>query len=170
MNIILGVDPGLTLGFGVIKEDRGRLTCLAYGAVRTKHDRDRSMRADVDARLVEITERLDELLLVYSPDRVGIEEFRFYRQNVTSSIKLGNVLGALKMLFRERGLPYTELSAQDLKVAVTGYRNASKGQVQQMVKHILRLEDVPRPQHAADALAAAIAVSHRNGFACEAPV
>jgi len=170
MNILLGVDPGLTLGYGVIKEDRGRLTCLAYGAVRTKHERNRSFRADVDARLGEITDRLEELILVYSPDRVGIEEFRFYRQNVTSSIKLGNVLGALKMLFRERGIPYAEFSAQELKVAVTGYRNASKEQVQKMVRHILRLDDVPRPQHAADALAAAIAVSHRNGFSREVSV
>jgi crossover junction endodeoxyribonuclease RuvC len=170
MRVYLGVDPGLTLGFGVVKEDRGRLTCLAYGAIRTRHDRSRSMRADVDARLAEITDRLDELLLIYSPDRIGIEEFRFYRQNVTSSIKLGNVLGALKTLFRERGIPYTEFSAQELKVAVTGYRNAAKDQVQRMVRHILRLDDVPRPQHAADALAAAIAVSHRNGFGGEAPV
>jgi crossover junction endodeoxyribonuclease RuvC len=170
MIVILGVDPGLTLGFGIVKEDRGRLTCLAYGVVRTYHDRARSFRADVDARLAEITDRLEELLLVYSPDRVGIEEFKFYRQNVTSSIKLGNVLGALKTLFRDRGVPYAELSAQELKVAVTGYRNASKDQVQKMVRHVLRLEDVPRPQHAADALAAAIAVSHRNGFASEGPI
>ena len=74
------------------------------------------------------------------------------------------------MLFRERGIPYAEFSAQELKVAVTGYRNASKGQVQRMVRHILRMDDMPRPQHAADALAAAIAVSHRNGIPREAPV
>jgi crossover junction endodeoxyribonuclease RuvC len=88
---------------------------------------------------------------------------------VTFSIKLGNVLGALETLFRDRGVPYAEFSAQGLKVAVTGYRNASKQQVQKMVRHILRFGDVPRPQHAADALVAAIAVSHRNGFAREAP-
>lgn len=162
MKIILGIDPGLTLGFGVIKEDRGRLTCLTFGAVRTKLDRTRSFRADVDARLAEITDRVEELILLYSPDQVGIEEFRFYRQNVSSSIKLGNVLGALKMLFRERGVPYAEFSAQELKVAVTGCRNASKGQVQRMVQLILRLDEIPRPQHAADALAAAIAASRRQ--------
>jgi Holliday junction resolvasome RuvABC endonuclease subunit len=74
------VDPGLSLGFGIVKEDRGRLTCLAYGAIRTHRDRARSCRADLDLRLVEITDRLEELLLVYSPDKVGMEEFKFYRQ------------------------------------------------------------------------------------------
>ena len=94
----------------------------------------------------------------------------FCRQYMTSSINLGNVLGALKTLFPERGILYIEFSAQELTVAVNGYRNACKEQVQRMVKHILRLDVVPRPQHVADALVAAIAVSHRNGFGRQAPV
>lgn len=98
MRILLGIDPGLTLGYGVVKEDRGRLTCIAHGAIRTRRDRALSARADLDARLGELADGLEELLLTYSPDKVAIEEFRFYRPNVASSIKLGNVLGALRTM------------------------------------------------------------------------
>lgn len=158
---ILGIDPGLAVtGFGVIEANENALHLIDYGIIKTMKDSSSLFGRDLDRRLKEISGGIRELLLKHYPASIGIEEFLFYSKDISSSIKLGNVLGMFKGIFTNCGIEYQEYSAQAVKQAVTGYRNATKVQVQRMVKIILGMEKVPWPEHAADALA--VAICHAN--------
>ena len=163
---ILGVDPGLAaLGYGVIAAGGPRLTLVVHGVLRTQRHADVGVGRDLTLRIGELARAFEAVLDEHRPDSAAIEEFRFYGKSVSSSLQVANVVGMLREALRARGIPAAEYSARDIKRAVTGSANASKAQVQKLVKLHLAMTDLPRPEHAADALAAAITHVQRSRFA-----
>ncbi|MGH7272089.1 MAG: crossover junction endodeoxyribonuclease RuvC [Polyangiaceae bacterium] len=155
--IVLGVDPGLaSLGYGVIDADGRTMRLRAHGVLRTKRRQGLGVGRDLTLRIGELAEAFGQLLDEHRPESASIEEFRFYGKSVTSSLQVANVVGMLREALRARGIPAAEYYARDIKRAVSGNANADKTQVQKMVKALLCLREPPRPEHAADALAAAI--------------
>jgi crossover junction endodeoxyribonuclease RuvC len=155
--ILLGIDPGLAfLGYGVIDVEGRRLQPRAHGVLRTKRTPGLAVGRDLVNRISELARSFEKLIDDHRPEGAAIEEFRFYGKSVTSSLQVANVVGMLREALRARGIPVAEYSARDIKRSVTGNANADKTQVQKMVKVQLGLREPPRPEHAADALAAAI--------------
>ena len=148
--IILGIDPGLAnTGWGVVLKDGSRLSCLAYGCVSTPASQ------PLAQRLAKIHEQIGAVIQHYGPSRVGIETV-WFGQNITAAFATGQARGAALVACAQAGLEVGEFSPRQIKLAVVGTGTAEKAQVQYMVKQILGLEDPPKPDHAADALAAAI--------------
>ncbi len=163
---ILGVDPGLAaLGYGLLASDGPRLTLVVHGVLRTKRRHGLAIGRDLALRIGELARAFERVLDEHRPDEAAIEEFRFYGKSVTSSLQVANVVGMLREALRSRGISAAEYSARDIKRAVTGSANASKAQVQKLVKLHLGMTDLPRPEHAADALAAAITHVQRSRLA-----
>ncbi len=155
--IILGLDPGLAaLGYGVVDAQGPHLASVALGVLRTRKQVGLSVGRDLSLRVGDLARQLALILDQYRPVEAALEEFRFYGKAVTSSLQVANVVGMLRESLRARGITVAEYSARDIKRAVTGYANADKTQVQKMVRLQLGMKELPRPEHAADALAAAI--------------
>ncbi len=152
---ILGIDPGTaTTGFGVVEEDsQGQLISVGYGTIVTPPD------MAVEKRLLSIYEQLKEIILLYKPQAAAVEKLFFYK-NVTTAMAVGQSRGVVVLSFAQAGLPIGEYTPLEVKQAVTGYGNADKKQIQQMVKILLNLETIPKPDDAADALA--VAICHHN--------
>lgn len=136
-------------------EDSGRLVCLISGAIKL------SAREPLPRRLSRISERLAEVIHEHQPDNVAIEDV-FYALNVKSALKLGQVRGVAMLAAASAGLDVAEYSPLSIKSAVVGYGRAEKHQVQQMVRQLLELEEIPEPADAADALAIAICHLHTS--------
>ena len=148
--IILGIDPGLAnTGWGVVFQQGARLSCLAYGCVATSSD------VPLAKRLEKIHGQIGAVIKRYNPECVGIETV-WFGQNITAAFATGQARGAALVACAQADLEVGEFSPKQIKLAVVGEGGAGKGQVQYMVKQLLSLSDVPRPDHAADALAAAI--------------
>lgn len=155
---VLGIDPGsLVTGFGVVEQDANRLAALTWGTVRT------SAKQTLSERLKQIYAGLSEPLQTWQPEAVSVERV-FVADNPKSALTLGHARGVALLAAAHADVDLVEYSALEIKMAVVGYGRASKPQVQQMVKHLLRLDDVPKPADAADALAAAICHLHTYGF------
>jgi crossover junction endodeoxyribonuclease RuvC len=151
---IFGIDPGCDrTGYGCIETDGTRHRSVAHGAVTTPAG------AAFAGKLLAIHSRLARLLAEYGPDCVAIENL-FHATNVKSALKLGHARGVAMLAAVEAGLPVVEYTPAEIKRAVVGYGRAEKHQVQQMVKLILGLPEVPSPHDAADALAVAICHVH----------
>jgi crossover junction endodeoxyribonuclease RuvC len=164
--IILGLDPGLAaLGYGIIDVHGSRMTPVASGVLRTKKRIDLAVGQDLAVRVGELARQFGELLDQQLLEEAALEEFRFYGKSVTSSIQVATVVGMLGESLRARGIPVAAYSAREIKHAVTGYANADKHQVQKMVRLLLKMDAPPKPEHAADALAAAITHATRLPFA-----
>lgn len=162
--IILGIDPGLAnTGWGVISQDGPRLACLAYGCVSTSSD------MPLEQRLAKIHEQIGAVAERYQPTCVGIETV-WFGQNITAAFATGQARGAALVACAQAGLQVGEFSPKQIKLSVVGAGGADKVQVQYMVKQLLSLEAVPQPDHAADALAAAICYTTHQGFAGKAGV
>ncbi|MEZ4561626.1 MAG: crossover junction endodeoxyribonuclease RuvC [Thermomicrobiales bacterium] len=145
----MGFDPGTArLGYGVIASDPDP-RAIDYGIIAT--DAGLSMAQ----RLVEIHEAVTELIQVFRPDAVAVERL-FFAQNVTTAMTVGQARGVVLLAAAQRGLPVAEYAPSEVKQAVVGYGKADKRQIQEMVRIMLGLEAVPRPDDAADALAIAI--------------
>jgi crossover junction endodeoxyribonuclease RuvC len=152
---VLGIDCGTEYtGYGIVDllADES-LVCLDCGAIKL------SPREPMSTRLSRISIRLGELILEHHPDRVAIEDV-FYAVNVKSALKLGQVRGVAMLAAATAGLEVAEYSPLSIKSAVVGYGRAEKHQVQQMVARLLRLDEIPEPPDAADALAIAICHLH----------
>jgi len=148
--VILGVDPGYAImGYGVVRAEGAKLAALDCGVVDTPADLPFPQRLD---RLYQATR---QLIAQYSPAHVAFEELFFYR-NVSTAIQVGAGRGVAILAAQQAGLPLYEYTPMQIKLAISGNGHADKLQVQQMVKRLLRLPQVPRPDDAADALAAAI--------------
>jgi len=153
---ILGIDPGSeSTGYGIIETDGSRHTAVTYGAIRTNSS------SPFHQRLLKIHSGLRELLAAQKVDVVAIEEV-FYAANVQSALKLGHARGVALLAAAESGVPVFEYSPLEIKSGIVGYGRAEKAQVQEMVRFLLRLESVPAPDDAADALAVAICHCHRS--------
>jgi crossover junction endodeoxyribonuclease RuvC len=148
---ILGIDPGTaTVGYGLIDEIDGQLTVISYGAIITK-----PQDGDTARRLQIIYQGLNELIASFEPDMAAVEEL-FFGRNTTTAIKVGQARGVILLALANAGLPVAEYSPPKIKESVSGYGNASKQQVQFMVQSILNLEEMPKPDDAADGLAVAL--------------
>lgn len=152
--IVLGIDPGTaTTGFGVISYENGKIRPLDVGVLLTYPD------MALPDRYLSIYTDLNTLLDRWKPDTVGTEKLFFYN-NVTNGIMVGGTVGIILLALAQRGLPWAEYTPMQVKLAVSGYGGASKEQVQLNVTRLLGLQEIPRPDDAADALAVAICHAH----------
>lgn len=156
--IILGIDPGLAnTGWGVVAQHGSRLECVAYGCVSTSTDH------PLAERLLKIHDQIGAVVRRFEPTCLGIETV-WFGQNITAAFATGQARGAALVACAEGGLEVGEFSPRQIKLAVVGTGGAEKEQVQYMVQKLLGLRDLPRPDHAADALAAAICFTTHDGF------
>ncbi len=148
--IILGIDPGYAiLGYGVVKFEKGSFTVIDYGVIETKPDR------TFPERLELLHMGVTMLINKYKPDHIAFEELFFYH-NAKTVIQVAAGRGVALLAAQEAGIPLYEYTPMQIKLSVTGDGHADKHQVQTMVKLLLKLTAVPRPDDAADALGAAI--------------
>jgi crossover junction endodeoxyribonuclease RuvC len=153
--IVLGIDPGVAnTGYGVVAQQRGRLFALDGGVVETLAG------LDAPRRLRAIHERIAGLIDEYRPDAVALEDL-YFGANARSAFAVGQARGVVMLAAGQRNVPCASYTPQQVKGAVCGNGRAAKEQVQRMVQTLLALPDLPRPDHAADALA--IAICHTNG-------
>lgn len=154
---ILGIDPGIaTVGFGVIEFDNRKFETIEYGAVFSPSNE------SMPARLKMVYDDMSYIIDKFKPDEVAVEEL-FFNTNVKTAIAVGQARGVLILSAANRGIPVYEYTPLQVKQAVVGYGRAEKNQVQQMVKAILGLCDVPKPDDTADALAVAVCHAHCCG-------
>jgi len=147
---ILGIDPGLAgTGWGVLEDGKKGIVYIDHGTITTKADCPRA------ERLFFILQSIRLIIEKFAPGEAAIETLYFGR-NVTSAIPVAEARGVISAAIAEKGIPLLELTPNAIKLGVAGHAGADKKQVQQMVKIILGLEKAPKPDHAADALAAAI--------------
>jgi len=153
--IVIGIDPGTAItGYGLVREqENGELEWIAHGVVTTPSD------WDEPKRLLELYQKLCEILSNYKPDCCAVEKL-FFQKNVKTAISVGQGRGAALIAAARSELPVGEYTPLEVKQAVVGYGSADKRQVQQMVKVLLGLSDIPKPDDAADALAVAICHLH----------
>lgn len=151
--IILGIDPGIAdTGFGVIKVDRGKISCLTYGSIKTPK------KTELSLRLVTLYSDLKSILEKYHPDLASVEQL-FFNKNVSTALIVGQARGVALLALQQQKIPVINFTPSQVKAAVSSYGAAPKLQVQKMVKAILGLEKIPQPDDAADALALAICAS-----------
>ncbi len=151
---ILGIDPGTAItGYGVVTEVEGSARALAYGVIRTP------AHQPLPQRLVTIYAELNALLDRYQPRAVAVEEV-FFSKNARTALSVGHARGVVLLAVAQRNIPLFHYKPTQVKQAVTGYGGADKRQVQEMVRMLLGLEEIPRPDDAADALAIALCHLH----------
>jgi crossover junction endodeoxyribonuclease RuvC len=151
---VFGIDPGsVRTGYGCVDSDGTRHRLVVCGALSAEHD------ASLPHRLRAIHDGLLEQLRTWKPDCVAIESL-FYAHNVKSALVLGHARGVAVLASVEAGVSLVEYSPTEIKMAVTGYGRAEKGQLQHMVRLLLGLETLPTPHDASDALAVAICHAH----------
>lgn len=153
--IVMGVDPGTaTTGYGLVRENAdGSLSVVAYGVIQTPAE------TPMPQRLLALHRQLQEIILLHHPHSGAVEKL-FFQRNVTTAISVGQGRGVVLLALAEADIPVAEYTPMEIKQAVTGYGGAQKPQVQQMVKALLGLDSIPRPDDAADALAVAICHAH----------
>ena len=153
--VVIGIDPGTAItGYGLVREqENGELEWIAHGVVTTPSD------WDEPKRLLVLYQNLSEILSTYQPDCCAVEKL-FFQKNVKTAISVGQGRGAALIAAAASELPVGEYTPLEVKLAVVGYGNADKRQVQQMVKVLLGLSDIPQPDDADDSLAVAICHLH----------
>lgn len=155
--IVLGFDPGTaTSGYGLLREyEDGSLELIDYGVILTPAD------TAMPERLLVLNHRLKEIILLHHPTSGAVEKL-FFQRNVKTALSVGQARGIVLFTMAEAGLSISEYSPLEVKQAVTGYGGADKKQVQQMVRTLLGMEEIPQPDDAADALAIAICHIHSS--------
>ncbi|MDZ4669613.1 MAG: crossover junction endodeoxyribonuclease RuvC [Phototrophicales bacterium] len=147
----LGIDPGTaTIGYGLVRElDDGSLQAVAYGVIST------SPKDPMWQRLQIIHDSLKDIIHQFKPDRVAVEEL-FFAKNITTALTVAQGRGVILLTLAQTGVTIAEYKPNEVKQSITGYGAAKKPQIQEMVRLLLGLEDIPKPDDAADALAIAI--------------
>ena len=154
--IILGIDPGLaTLGYGVIEADNNRRRLIQFGTLTTPAGQ------PMPQRLRAIFQGMNQLMDIYQPDDVAFEEL-FFSKNITTGMAVSMARGVALVAVVERTPNLYEYTPMQIKQAVTGYGGADKHQVQMMVKMLLNMKEIAKPDDAADALA--VALTHANSM------
>ncbi len=152
--VVLGIDPGTaTTGYGFIRDADSGPVLVTYGVILTPAG------APMPQRLRALFRELNQLLLLHRPDAAAVEKL-FFQRNVSTAMTVGQARGVALLALAEAVVPIGEYTPNDVKQAVAGYGRADKPQVQQMVRAILNLPEVPKPDDAADALAVAICHLH----------
>lgn len=150
----MGIDPGFAItGYGVVKYEGNKFSVIDYGAVTTEASE------QLPARLLKLNNGLEEIILKYRPDAVSVEEL-FFNKNIKTALNVGHGRGVALLSAAKQGIEVFEYTPLQVKQSVVGYGRAEKAQVQQMVKLILNLPKVPKPDDVADALAVAICHGH----------
>lgn len=153
--LVLGIDPGTaTTGYGLVRErEDGSLLMVEYGVIETQS-------ADPLAnRLLVLYEKLREIVLLHNPEHGAVEKL-FFQRNVRTALSVGQARGVAMLALAQASMAVFEYTPLEVKQAVAGYGGADKQQVQQMVRALLNLDDIPRPDDAADAIAVAICHVH----------
>ena len=154
--LVLGIDPGSeTTGWGVVEGDARSYKLVEFGTVRAP------ARESFAARLLKISDGVEALVARFRPDACAVEQ-AFYAVNVQTAIKLGQVRGVVLVAAERAGLEIGEYAPRLIKQTVVGYGAAEKQQVQEMVRVLLRMKEIPQPHDAADALAIAITHLHHT--------
>jgi len=157
--IVLGIDPGTAnTGYGVVASRRGRTVALDGGVIET------AAGLPLERRLAAIHARVSELIAEHAPVAVAIEDL-YFGANARSAMQVGQARGVVLLAAGQAGLPCSSYTPQQIKSSVCGSGRADKLQVQQMVQRLLALTELPRPDHAADALAVAICHANRAPLA-----
>jgi crossover junction endodeoxyribonuclease RuvC len=153
--LVIGIDPGTAItGYGLIRElENGDLEWVTHGVITTPAE------WDDPQRLLFINQELSAIIVEQEPDCCAVEKL-FFQKNIKTAIGVGQGRGAALIAAAASNLPVSEYTPLEVKQAVVGYGNADKKQIQQMVKVLLKLTEVPQPDDAADALAVAICHSH----------
>ena len=156
--IILGIDPGFAItGYGIIKQVNNRFQVIDYGAITTLAG------VPLPKRLLTLTLELESIISRYQPDVVAVEEL-FFCNNAKTAIAVGHGRGVAVTAAARAGIEVYEYTPMQVKQAVVGYGRASKAQIQQMVKAILGLAEIPKSDDVADALAVAICHANTSQF------
>ncbi len=155
MKLALGIDPGIaTTGYGVVRLlDDGGLEAVTFGVILTPPDK------QIHERLLLLHKELRKVISRCHPDTCAVEKL-FFQRNVSTAIAVGQARGVILLVIAEAGLEVAEYTPNEVKQAVAGYGSAQKRQVQEMVRTLLGLPEIPKPDDAADALA--IAITHLN--------
>lgn len=153
--LVLGIDPGTaTTGYGFVREDEnGLYVAVDYGVIITKS------HTPMQERLLYIYEDLTTLIKRYKPEQVAMEQL-FFGKNVTTGITVAQARGVMLLAIAQMGLPLREYKPKEIKLSITGYGSADKVQMQMMMQEMLSLDEIPRPDDAADGLA--VAITHLN--------
>ena len=154
--VILGIDPGVaTIGFGLIRAERGRNTLMQYGVITTPAG------IPLSRRLLQISEDMDQLLNRFKPDEIAVEEL-FFNKNVKTAVDVAQGRGVILLAARKCGIDLYEYTPLQVKQSLVGYGRAEKTQIMYMTKLMLGLSETPKPDDTADALA--IAICHANSM------
>ena len=156
---VLGIDPGTAIvGYSIIDNSKKKYDVLDYGCIFTEKDE------DMPIRLEKIYDSLDEIVKRYKPTDMAIEDLFFFK-NQKTVIKVGQARGVITLVGQKNKLNLFSYTPLQVKMGIAGYGRADKKQIQQMVKMILHLDEIPKPDDAADALAIAIThINSKNGF------
>lgn len=160
MTLALGIDPGTaTTGYGLVRlEPDGSLLPVKYGVILTPKE------SPAPARLEMLYDQLRGLLDEYKPETAAVEKL-FFQRNVTTALAVGQARGVVMLCLQQAGIEAFEYTPNEIKQAVAGYGSAQKKQVQEMVRALLLLPEIPKPDDAADALAVAITHLHTKRYA-----
>jgi crossover junction endodeoxyribonuclease RuvC len=154
--LVLGIDPGSeTTGWGVVEGDARRSKLVGFGTVKAP------ARLSFAARLLKISDGVEAVIERFKPDACAVEQ-AFYAINVQTAIKLGQVRGVILVAAERAGVEIAEYAPRLVKQTVVGYGGAEKQQVQEMVRVLLSMKEIPQPHDAADALAIAITHLHHT--------
>lgn len=156
---VLGIDPGTGIvGFGVVESVQGKFTMIDAGVIKTPVKEQDSIRLEI------IYRELSEIIKQTKPEIMSVEKL-FFAKNVTTAMSVSQARGVILLCGQQNNLPVFEYTPLQIKQSLTGYGKAEKHQVQEMVRTILKLKVVPKPDDCADALAAAITHAMTAHFA-----
>lgn len=154
--IILGIDPGTRIcGYGILEEKNRQIKCLGYGIINT------NPKESLGENLEELQKEIEKLIKEYGPQKIALERLFFFK-NLKTAITVAQARGVIILTSTKNKIPFEEFTPLEVKQAVTGYGKADKKGVQKMIKMILDLQEEPKPDDAADALAVAICCANRN--------
>ena len=152
--IVIGIDPGLArVGYGVIAVENRNPVPVCYGCIETGKDQSTS------GRLLQVYNEVTALIDKYPPSQIAVEKL-FFTKNITSGMSVSEARGVILLLAEQRKIPVTEYTPNQVKQAITGSGRADKRQMQEMITRLLRLQEIPRPDDAADALSIALCHIH----------
>ena len=154
--VIMGIDPGLAdLGWGVVTNEKSLIKLVDFGVIKTKSTQ------KLTDRLQSIYREITKIIKNYQPNRIGIEQL-FFGKNAKTAMVVGEARGVVLLALAQLGYEPIEFKPAEIKMTLTGYGNADKKQIQFMVKTMLKLKHIPKPDDAADALAVAITCAITN--------
>lgn len=156
--IILGIDPGIArTGWGVIQTKGSKVNVIDYGCFET------SSKEELSVRLEKLYKEISKIIKIHKPEALGIEEL-FFNTNAKTALIVGHARGVVLLCAAQAGLDIRGFTPLEVKIALTGYGRAEKAQMGKMVKAVLNLKEVPKPDDTADALAVALSLAFSKNF------